>query len=209
MLLKIESTECWVRLVGEFNAYNILSAYAVAKELGFSSFETLKCLSLLDTAKGRFDLIRNDNEIIGIVDYAHTDDALSKILNTINNIKKNRSEIITVFGCGGNRDKSKRSIMTKVACNNSSKVIITSDNPRLENLEDIFIDMQRELDVSQKNKILVISDRKQAIRTAVKLAKSEDVVLIAGKGHEKFQEINGEKMPFDDMYELKKSLNIN
>lgn len=209
MLLKIENTECWVRLVGEFNAYNILSAYAVAIELGFSGFKTLKYLSLLDTAKGRFDLIRNDNEIIGIVDYAHTDDALSKILNTINTIKKNRSEIITVFGCGGNRDRSKRSIMTKVACNNSSKVIITSDNPRLENLEDIFVDMQRELDVSQKNKILVISDRKQAIRTAAKLAKSKDVVLIAGKGHEKFQEINGKKIPFDDMYELKQSLNIN
>ena len=209
MLLKIEKTECWVRLVGEFNAYNILSSYAVAKEFGFDTLKTLRCLSLLDSAKGRFDFVKNDNQIIGIVDYAHTDDALLNVLHTINNIKKNSSEIITVFGCGGNRDKSKRSIMTNVACNNSSKVIITTDNPRLEKPEDIFYDMQIGLNLNQKNKILVISDRKQAIRTASKLAKSDDIVLVAGKGHEKFQEINGIKVPFDDMHELKKSLNIN
>ena len=128
------------------------------------------------------------------------------VLHTINNIKKNSSEIITVFGCGGNRDKSKRSIMTNVACNNSSKVIITTDNPRSEKPEDIFYDMQSGLNLNQKNKILVISDRKQAIRTASKLAKSDDVVLVAGKGHEKFQEINGTKVPFDDMQELKNLL---
>ena len=209
MLLKIEKTECWVRLVGEFNAYNILSSYAVAKEFGFDSLNTLRCLSLLHSAKGRFDFVKNDNQIIGIVDYAHTDDALFNVLHTINNIKKNSSEIITVFGCGGNRDKSKRSIMTNVACNNSSKVIITTDNPRSEKPEDIFYDMQSGLNLNQKNKILVISDRKQAIRTASKLAKSDDIVLVAGKGHEKFQEINGIKVPFDDMQELKKSLNIN
>ena len=164
MLLKIEKTECWVRLVGEFNAYNILSSYAVAKEFGFDSLKTLRCLSLLHSAKGRFDFVKNDNQIIGIVDYAHTDDALLNVLHTINNIKKNSSEIITVFGCGGNRDKSKRSIMTNVACNNSSKVIITTDNPRSEKPEDIFYDMQSGLNLNQKNKILVISDRKQAIR---------------------------------------------
>lgn len=169
----------------------------------------LRSLSLLKPAQGRFDIIRSENKITGIVDYAHTDDALSKILNTINDIKKNRSEIITVFGCGGNRDRSKRSIMTKVACNKSKLVVITSDNPRSESLEDIFEDMQEKLDINQKKKLLVISDRKQAIRTAVKLAKSEDIILIAGKGHEKFQEINGEKIPFDDMNELKKSLNQN
>ena len=209
MLLKIAKTECWVRLVGEFNAYNVLSVYAAALELGFCSMKILRSLSLLKPAQGRFDIIRSENKITGIVDYAHTDDALSKILNTINDIKKNRSEIITVFGCGGNRDRSKRSIMTKVACNKSKLVVITSDNPRLESLEDIFEDMQEKLDINQKKKLLVISDRKQAIRTAVKLAKSEDIILIAGKGHEKFQEINGEKIPFDDMNELKKSLNQN
>tara|TARA_B100000963_G_scaffold96486_1_gene83259 strand:+ start:14895 stop:16355 length:1461 start_codon:yes stop_codon:yes gene_type:complete len=209
MLLKIAKTECWVRLVGKFNAYNVLSVYAAAQELGFSSLKVLSSLSLLKPAQGRFDIIRSENKITGIVDYAHTDDALSKILNTINNIKKNNSEIITVFGCGGNRDKSKRSIMTKVACNNSKLVVITSDNPRSESIEDIFEDMQEQLDINQKKKLLVISDRKQAIRTAVKLAKSEDIILIAGKGHEKFQEINGEKIPFNDMKELKKSLNIN
>ena len=208
MLLQINKIDVWVKLIGQFNAYNILSTYAVAKQFDFEDQEVLTALSMLNSAEGRFQVIRNDNSIIGIVDYAHTDDALRNILTAINAIRDNSEGLITIVGCGGDRDKKKRSLMAQVACNLSTQVIITSDNPRSEDPEFIIKDMMNGLDLFQKKKVLVITDRRQAIMTAGKLVKEDDIILLAGKGHEKYQEINGERFPFDDMRELKESLNI-
>jgi len=209
MLLQINKVDVWVKLIGDFNAYNILSVYAVANQFGFSDYDVLTALSMLNSAEGRFQFVRNEDAITGIVDYAHTEDALKNVLSTINTIRSNTEELITIFGCGGDRDKAKRPLMAKVACNLSNQVIITSDNPRSEKPEEIIEDMLADLDPIQKKKVLVITDRKQAIMTAGRLAKKDDIILLAGKGHEKYQEINGEKFPFDDMEELKQSLNIN
>ena len=208
MLLNINKVDLWVKLIGGFNAYNILSVYAIAKEFGYSDYQVLTALSLLETAEGRFERIQS-RSITAIVDYAHTDDALKNVLSTINNIRTKTEELITVIGCGGDRDKTKRPLMAEIACNLSNQVILTSDNPRSENPETIINDMIKGLDPIQKRKVLVITDRRHAIRTACKLAKAKDIVLVAGKGHEKYQEINGEKLPFDDLEELKESLNIN
>ena len=157
---------------------------------------------------GRFEFVRNKEAVTGIVDYAHTDDALKNVIEVINEIKKDNEDLITIIGCGGDRDKSKRSLMAKIACDLSSQVIITADNPRSEHPDDIIKDMISKLNFIQKKKVLIITDRKQAIMTAGKLANKNDVILVAGKGHEKFQEIKGEKIPFNDMEELKKSINI-
>ena len=208
MLLSINKVDVWVKLIGDFNAYNILSVYATAKQFGFSDYKVLTALSMLIAAEGRFECVQS-GDITAIVDYAHTDDALKNVLSTINNIRTKTEELITVVGCGGDRDKTKRPKMAAVACNLSTQVIFTTDNPRSENPEAIIEDMIRGLDPIQKRKVLVITDRRQAIKTACKLAKAKDIVLIAGKGHEKYQEINGEKFPFDDLEELKLSLNIN
>ena len=208
MLLQINKVDVWVKLIGDFNAYNILAVYAVAKQFDFEDYEVLTALSMLNAAEGRFQFIRNEDAITGIVDYAHTDDALKNVLSTINTIRTNTESLITIVGCGGDRDKSKRSLMAQVACNLSTQVIITSDNPRSENPDDIIQDMIAGLSPVQKKKVLVITDRRQAIMTAGKLANESDIILLAGKGHEKYQEINGEKFPFDDMEELKQSLNI-
>tara|TARA_Y100000739_G_C20591830_1_gene458302 strand:+ start:308 stop:1768 length:1461 start_codon:yes stop_codon:yes gene_type:complete len=208
MLLQINKVDVWVKLIGIFNAYNILSVYGVAKELGFEDCEVLIALSMLTSAEGRFQFVRNSNSITGIVDYAHTDDALKNVLATIHDIRTNTESLITIVGCGGDRDKTKRPLMAQVACDLSQHVIITSDNPRSENPEAIIKDMILGLDPIQKKKVLAITDRKQAIMTAGKLAKQNDIILLAGKGHEKYQEIKGEKIPFDDMKELKQSLNI-
>ena len=208
MLLQINKVDVWVKLIGDFNAYNILAVYAVAKQFDLEDYEVLTALSMLNAAEGRFQFIRNEDAITGIVDYAHTDDALKNVLSTINTIRTNTESLITIVGCGGDRDKSKRSLMAQVACNLSTQVIITSDNPRSENPDDIIQDMIAGLSPVQKKKVLVITDRRQAIMTAGKLANESDIILLAGKGHEKYQEINGEKFPFDDMEELKQSLNI-
>ena len=208
MLLQINKVDVWVKLIGDFNAYNILAVYAVAKQFDFEDYEVLTALSMLNAAEGRFQFIRNEDAITGIVDYAHTDDALKNVLSTINTIRTNTESLITNVGCGGDRDKSKRPLMAQVACNLSTQVIITSDNPRSENPDDIIKDMIAGLSPVQKKKVLVITDRRQAIMTAGKLAHENDIILLAGKGHEKYQEINGEKFPFDDMEELKQSLNI-
>ena len=208
MLLSINKVDVWVKLIGDFNAYNILSVYAVAKQFGYSDYKVLTALSLLETVEGRFECIQSGN-ITAIVDYAHTDDALKNVLSTINNIRTKKEELITVVGCGGDRDKAKRPLMAAIACKLSTQVILTSDNPRSESPKAIIEDMIKGLDSIQKKKVLVITDRRQAIKTACKLAKSKDIVLIAGKGHEKYQEINGEKLPFDDLEELKQSLNLN
>ncbi len=208
MLLQINNVDVWVKLIGDFNAYNILSVYAVAKQFGLDDYKVLTALSMLNSVEGRFQFIRNVDSITGIVDYAHTDDALKNVLTTINSIRTNAESLITIVGCGGDRDKTKRPLMAKVACNLSTQVIITSDNPRSENPEDIIEDMIAGLDPHQKKKILAITDRRQAIMTAGKLAAANDIILLAGKGHEKYQEVKGEKFPFDDMQELKQSLNI-
>ena len=208
MLLNINKVDVWVKLIGDFNAYNMLSVYAVANQFAFEDNEVLAALSMLTSPEGRFQYLQSEEKITAIVDYAHTDDALKNVLTTVNNMRTNTEQLITVLGCGGDRDKTKRPLMSAVACNLSSQVILTSDNPRSENPDAIIDDMMQALDPVQKKKVLVIIDRKQAIKTACRLANSNDIVLVAGKGHEKYQEINGEKFPFDDIEELKQSLNI-
>jgi UDP-N-acetylmuramoyl-L-alanyl-D-glutamate--2,6-diaminopimelate ligase len=208
MLLSINKVDIWVKLIGDFNAYNLLSVYAVANQFAFEDHEVLTALSMLTSPEGRFQYLQSEEKITAIVDYAHTDDALKNVLTTVNNIRANAEQLITVVGCGGDRDKTKRPLMAAVACNLCNQVILTSDNPRSENPDAIIEDMMQELDPVQKKKVLVIIDRKQAIKTACRLAKTNDIILVAGKGHEKYQEINGEKFPFDDLEELKQSLNI-
>jgi len=208
MLLNINKVDVWIKLFGDFNAYNMLSVYAVANQFAFEDNEVLAALSMLTSPEGRFQYLQSEEKITAIVDYAHTDDALKNVLTTVNNMRTNTEQLITVLGCGGDRDKTKRPLMSAVACNLSSQVILTSDNPRSENPDTIIDDMMQALDPVQKRKVLVIIDRKQAIKTACRLANSNDIVLVAGKGHEKYQEINGEKFPFDDIEELKQSLNI-
>ena len=208
MLLSINKVDIWVKLIGDFNAYNLLSVYVVANQFAFEDHQVLTGLSMLTSPEGRFQYLQSEEKITAIVDYAHTDDALKNVLTTVNNIRANAEQLITVVGCGGDRDKTKRPLMAAVACNLSNQVILTSDNPRSENPDAIIEDMIQELDPVQKKKVLVIIDRKQAIKTACRLANANDIVLVAGKGHEKYQEINGEKFPFDDLEELKQSLNI-
>ena len=208
MLLSISQIDVWVKLLGDFNAYNLLAVYSIANLFGYKNHLILTCLSLLSSASGRFQYLRSKDDIIGIVDYAHTEDALRNIISSINKIRTNAEQLITVFGCGGNRDKLKRPLMTSVVCHLSDKIIITNDNPRNEDPNSIIKDMLKDLDPFLKKKVLVINDRRQAIKTACTIASEKDIVLVAGKGHEKYQEINGEKLHFDDLEELKKSLNI-
>jgi len=196
--MMVNNTEVHFRLIGEFNAYNLLAVYGTAICLGENSEATLTALSKLTGAEGRFDYIVSNKRIIGIVDYAHTPDALENVLATIKKLRKGFEHIITVVGCGGDRDKTKRPIMAQAACDLSDKVILTSDNPRTEQAEDILKDMEAGLSSSAKRKYISITDRKEAIKTAVNLANQDDIILIAGKGHEKYQDINGIKYPFDD-----------
>jgi UDP-N-acetylmuramoyl-L-alanyl-D-glutamate--2,6-diaminopimelate ligase len=199
LVMTINDQEVHFRLIGEFNAYNILAVYGAATCLGEDKHEVLRCLSVLSGAEGRFDYIISANEkVIGIVDYAHTPDALLNVLATIKNLRKGHEQVITVVGCGGDRDKTKRPVMGEVACEHSDRVIFTSDNPRSEEPEQILRDMEEGLNTAAKRKYISIVDRKEAIKTAVSLAKPEDIILIAGKGHEKYQEIKGVKHPFDD-----------
>jgi UDP-N-acetylmuramoyl-L-alanyl-D-glutamate--2,6-diaminopimelate ligase len=209
MLLNIDDHEVWVKLIGEFNAYNLLAVYSVAVLLKEDVKDILKAISLLSSAEGRFQIFKTNNEIVFVLDYAHTDDALKNVITTINSIKNKDQQLITVFGCGGDRDKLKRPLMTRVACESSSQVILTSDNPRSENIDKIISDMLFEINQENSAKTIVINDRKQAIKTALTLAKGGDVILVAGKGHEKFQEINGVKKPFDDKEEILKLINLN
>ena len=194
----VNETEVHFRLIGEFNAYNLLAVYGAAICLGEDKYQVLTALSMLTGAEGRFDYIVSNRQIIGIIDYAHTPGALENVLSTIKKLRKGYEQIITVVGCGGDRDKTKRPIMAQTACNLSDKVILTSDNPRSEEISDILKDMETGLDSAAKRKYISISDRKEAIKTAVSLAKEEDIILVAGKGHEKYQDIKGTKYPFDD-----------
>lgn len=195
----IDGMEFYSRLIGEFNAYNLLAAYGVATQMGISKMEVLQYLSNILPAEGRFEAIKHPKkEITGIVDYAHTPDALQKVLETIQQLKPKHSKVITVVGAGGNRDKEKRPKMAKIGAILSATLILTADNPRNELPDLILEDMEKGLTEEQKSEALIIADRKQAIKTAVRLAQKGDIVLIAGKGHEKYQEIMGEKHPFDD-----------
>ena len=197
--LNINDQEVHFRLIGEFNAYNLLAVYGAALCLGEEKYKVLQILSNLTGAEGRFEYIISPKEkIIGIVDYAHTPDALLNVLTTVKKLRQGHEKIITVVGCGGDRDKTKRPVMAEVACNHSDKVVFTSDNPRSEEADAIIQDMENGLQPSAKRKYISITDRKEAIKTAVALADEEDIVLIAGKGHEKYQEIKGVKYPFDD-----------
>ncbi|MFT7251012.1 MAG: UDP-N-acetylmuramoyl-L-alanyl-D-glutamate--2,6-diaminopimelate ligase [Flavobacterium sp.] len=199
LLLKINDNEVWVKLIGNFNAYNMLAIYGVAIELGIEKIEALRLLSELVSVAGRFQFIISKSKITAIVDYAHTPDALENVLQTISEIRTKKEQLITVVGCGGDRDKTKRPIMAEVASRISDKVIFTSDNPRTEVPETIVEDMERGVDPQNLKKTISIVDRRQAIKSACMMANENDIILIAGKGHENYQEINGVRTDFDDL----------
>jgi UDP-N-acetylmuramoyl-L-alanyl-D-glutamate--2,6-diaminopimelate ligase len=198
LVMLVNEIEVHFRLIGEFNAYNLLAVYGAAVNLGIESSTALTTLSMLAGAEGRFDYVISNKQVIGIIDYAHTPDALENVLATIKKLRKGYEQVITVVGCGGDRDKTKRPIMAQTACDLSDKVILTSDNPRTEDPAQIIADMEAGLNTAAKRKYISIIDRKEAIKAAVAFAKPEDIVLVAGKGHEKYQDINGVKHPFDD-----------
>lgn len=206
MLLQFNNQEFWTVLAGKFNAYNELLAYTIASELGFDSLDIVTALSKLQRVKGRFETYVSDDKKYIIVDYAHTPDALQNILEAINQSRTRNEKLITVFGCGGHRDKEKRPKMGNIATRLSDLAIITSDNPRDENPDEIIQEIETGIEPQNTNKYLSITDRKQAIRTAIKMAAPKDIILIAGKGHENYQEINGKHFPFDDMKTAKELL---
>ena len=205
MLLKVNGTEVFTQLVGGFNASNLLAIYGAAIALGFNKDELLVEISKLRGANGRFDMVHSENGIVGIVDYAHTPDALQNVLQTINEVRGHKEQLITIVGCGGNRDTTKRPEMAAVAVKLSDRVILTSDNPRKEDPDEIIRQMREGIAEDEKRKVLSITNRREAIRTGVALAKKGDIVLVAGKGHENYQEINGVKNHFDDKEELSKA----
>ncbi len=208
LLIDIDAQEVWFKLVGSFNASNLIAVYAVSMLLDQDRQKVLTTLSRLPGVEGRFDYLISKSGIIGIVDYAHTPDAVQNVLSTIQDIRKGNEHVITVIGCGGDRDKTKRPVMAQVACDWSDKVILTSDNPRSEEPAKIIEDMQAGVMPHNKKKILTIVDRKEAIRTACHLAKPGDIILLAGKGHEKYQEIKGVRNPFDDKEILAKEFEL-
>jgi UDP-N-acetylmuramoyl-L-alanyl-D-glutamate--2,6-diaminopimelate ligase len=207
LLLKINNNEVWVKLIGNFNAYNLLAIYATAILLGMDSLETLQQMSKLENVDGRFQYAISDKNITSIIDYAHTPDALKNVLETINKIRTGNEELITVVGCGGDRDSEKRPKIGKIAATLSTKVIFTSDNPRSEDPEAIIHAIEKGVPPEHYKKTLSISDRKQAIRTACQIADEGDIILVAGKGHESYQEINGERFDFDDFKVVNQILN--
>ncbi|MFT4611375.1 MAG: UDP-N-acetylmuramoyl-L-alanyl-D-glutamate--2,6-diaminopimelate ligase [Glaciecola sp.] len=198
LLLKLNDIELWTKLIGDFNAYNITAIYGVAELLGLERDEILRLLSELESVSGRFEYLISEEKITAIVDYAHTPDALKNVLETINSIRTNNEQLITVVGCGGDRDTAKRSKMGHIASALSTKVIFTSDNPRSEVPETIIEDIEKGVAPQNFKKTMSIVDRKQAIKTACQLANPRDIILIAGKGHETYQEIKGERFDFDD-----------
>jgi UDP-N-acetylmuramoyl-L-alanyl-D-glutamate--2,6-diaminopimelate ligase len=206
LILNIDGQEVITRLIGSFNAYNVLSVYGAAIELKEEKLQILTTLSNLHSPDGRFQFIKTDNNILGIVDYAHTPDALDNVISTIHGLRTGNEKLITLVGCGGDRDKDKRPEMARIAAEGSNKVILTSDNPRSEDPNTIIEDMKVGLDPVLKRKAVSIVDRAEAIRTACMLAEPGDIILVAGKGHEKYQEINGVKHDFDDMEVLTTNL---
>jgi UDP-N-acetylmuramoyl-L-alanyl-D-glutamate--2,6-diaminopimelate ligase len=208
LLLHIDNEEVWFKMVGTFNAYNLLAVYATAMLLEQDKSKVLTSLSKLTGAEGRFEYIVAPNKVIGIVDYAHTPDAVQNVLSTIHDIRKGNEKVITVIGCGGDRDKTKRPIMARVASEWSDKVILTSDNPRSEDPAQIIKDMIEGVDPAFKRHTVSIVDRREAIKTACMLANPGDIILVAGKGHEKYQDIHGVKNHFDDMEELEQQFKL-
>ncbi|MGA3015298.1 MAG: UDP-N-acetylmuramoyl-L-alanyl-D-glutamate--2,6-diaminopimelate ligase [Bacteroidales bacterium] len=206
--LNIDGINCWFKLIGSFNAYNLLAVYATSILLGEEKETAITALSLCEPVNGRFNYIRTSDSITAIVDYAHTPDALQNVLGTIQSIRSNKERIITVVGAGGNRDVAKRPVMAKIACHQSDKIILTSDNPRFEEPEAILEDMKKGIEPKFANKVLIIINRKEAIKIACSLAQQGDIILVAGKGHETYQEIKGVRYPFDDKMVLKEALNI-
>ena len=198
LLLNLNDHQVWTKLIGNFNAYNLLAIYAVSDLLGLDNEEGLRYISELESVSGRFQYFVSKGKITAIVDYAHTPDALKNVLETINSIRTKNEELITVFGCGGDRDAAKRPKMGHIASALSTKVIITSDNPRTEDPQKILEDIEAGVEPQNFKKVLSILDRKQAIKTACQMAQQRDIILIAGKGHEAYQEINGERSDFDD-----------
>jgi len=210
LVLNINNQEIYTSLIGGFNAYNLNLVYAVATELGLDNMEILTAMSKLKSVDGRFEYFKSDKNIIAIVDYAHTPDALKNVLSTINDVRTKNETVITVIGCGGDRDKTKRPVMAEISAKNSDKTILTSDNPRTENPEQIIKDMQGGIPAERSARVMSITDRKEAIKVACALAVEGDIVLVAGKGHEKYQDVNGIKSPFDDYKIIKESLkNLN
>lgn len=197
-LLKIDESELWTKLIGDFNAYNILAIYATAELLGLEKMETLRLVSELENVDGRFQYYISKDRITAIVDYAHTPDALKNVLDTINTLRTGNENVITVVGCGGDRDKSKRPVMGHIASELSNKVIFTSDNSRSESPEGIINEMEAGVEPQNTNRVLSITNREQAIKTACQLAAGNDIILVAGKGHETYQETNGKRVDFDD-----------
>jgi UDP-N-acetylmuramoyl-L-alanyl-D-glutamate--2,6-diaminopimelate ligase len=206
LLLKVDDNEVWTRLIGNFNAYNVLSIYATAELLGLEKVEILRLISDLESVSGRFQYVVSDEKITAIIDYAHTPDALKNVLETINSIRTKNEELITVVGCGGDRDKTKRPKMGHIASALSTKVIFTSDNPRSEKPEDVLSEIESGVEPQNFKKTLTIEDRKQAIKAACQIAQPNDIILIAGKGHETYQEIKGERFDFDDLKIVKEFL---
>lgn len=206
--MEVDGKNAWFKLIGDFNAYNITAVYASSVLLGEDADEALKRLSLLDGAPGRFEQVINEAKITAIVDYAHTPDALKNVLETINDFRTGNEQVITVVGCGGNRDKTKRPLMAAIACSLSDKVVFTSDNPRNEDPLEIIKDMQEGISPADYKKTVILSDREEAIKTACLLAEEGDIILVAGKGHETYQEIKGVKHPFDDKDVLGRMLNL-
>jgi len=198
LLLKINNQELWVKLIGNFNAYNLLAIYATAEQLGLEELEVLQLLSTLESVDGRFQYLVSEGKITAIIDYAHTPDALKNVLETINTIRSGNEQLITVVGCGGDRDIEKRPKMGAIAAQLSTKVIFTSDNPRSENPDTIIQHIEAGVPPQHYKKTIAISDRKQAIKTACQMAKQHDIILVAGKGHETYQEIQGVRSEFDD-----------
>jgi len=206
LLLKINEQEVWVKLIGKFNAYNLLAIYAAAVNLGLESQEVLRLMSELESVSGRFQFIVSNSNITAIVDYAHTPDALENVLKTIENIRTRNEQLITVVGCGGDRDKTKRPVMANIASTISDRAIFTSDNPRSEDPVDIIEDMEKGVEAQNYKKTVAMVDRQAAIKLACQLAQPNDIILIAGKGHETYQEIKGVKYDFDDMKIVKEIL---
>ncbi len=206
--MTIDGKELVSPIIGRFNASNLLAVYAAAVISGEEEMEVLKALSSLGAVEGRFQTVRSDTGVTGIIDYAHSSDALENVLQSIEGLRTRNEQLITVIGCGGDRDTAKRPVMAESAVKYSDRVILTSDNPRTEDPMSIIEDMKQGIGPSERKKVLSIPDRREAIRTAAQLANDGDILLVTGKGHEKYQEVNGEKRHFDDMEELKEALGI-
>ncbi len=206
--IEIGGKTVWFKLIGDFNTYNLLAVYGAAMLLEEESDEILTHLSAMQGAPGRFELVRPGSKIIAIVDYAHTPDALKNVLETIAHFRTGTEQVITVIGCGGNRDKTKRPLMASIACRFSDKVVITSDNPRDEDPQEIIREMKTGIGPTETKKTVIMADREEAIKTAIMLAKEKDIILVAGKGHEAYQEIKGVKYPFDDKEVVERMLKM-